>query len=290
MAVTKTPFTPYAVQKALGVPEDGKWGEATEKAARAFLGPVAASWDKSRLVIGVQQKMMTQANIQVEVDGFNGPDTKAAFEKFEAMARSPQQPRPEVGWWSTMFQLGAAMVQAHPLTQQPFVIPAADPPKVVTSPVKVEFPKQSDVEAFYGPVGSNQVLIAAPWPMVLAWDKSTAATKISLHQKVAPSAQRCFEAVKAAYGPDGIEKLGLNLWGGSLNVRKMRGGSNWSMHSWGIAMDFDPDRNELRMDHTKARLAKPDAKLWFEIWEAAGWTSLGRTRDFDWMHIQAASL
>ena len=271
---TKTPFTPYAVQKALGVPEDGKGGKETEKAARAFLGDVAAGWDRNRLVIGVQQKMMAQANIQVDVDGFNGPDTKLAFEKFEAMLRSPQTPHPEIGWWSSMFQLGAQMVREQPT------------PKIV----RTEFPHQRDVPAFYGEPGTRQVLIKPVWPMVLAWDTSTQVNKISLHEKVAPSATRAMEAALAGYGPDGIVKLGLHLWGGSLNVRKMRGGSNWSIHAWGIAMDFDPDRNQLRQDHTTARLAKPDARLWFDIWEAAGWTSLGRSRDMDWMHVQAASL
>lgn len=288
---SKTPFTPYAVQKALGVPEDGKWGKATEAAARAYLGNGAASWDRLRLVIGVQQKMMLEAGLEVDVDGFNGPDTKAAFEKFENMLRSPQPPRPEIGWWSKLFQLGAQMVNEKPL-----VIPAADPPKVVVEPsrppkiVRTAFPHQRDVPSFYGAVGSHQTLIKPVWPMVLAWDKSTSVNKISLHEKVAPSAQRCMEAALAAYDLDGIKKLGLDLWGGSLNVRKMRGGSNWSMHAWGIALDFDPDRNQLRQDHTTARLAKPDAKLWFEIWEAAGWTSLGRSRDMDWMHVQAASI
>jgi len=268
---TKTPFTPYEVQKALGVPQDGKWGKLTEAAARTYLGTMAEGWDRLRLVIGVQQKMMVAAGIPVEIDGFNGPATKDAFEAYEALLRS-QGPTPDT----------------HPAP-----VPLPDPAPTSQRPPKIirhQWPKQSGVPDFYGAVGSHQTLVKPPWPMVLAWDTSSKVNKISLHEKVAPSALECMEKALAFYGQSGIEKLGLNLWGGSLNVRKIRGGSGWSMHSWGIALDFDPDRNELRMDHTKARLAKKDAEPWWQIWEEAGWTSLGRSRDFDWMHVQAASL
>lgn len=92
------------------------------------------------------------------------------------------------------------------------------------------------------------------------------------------------------YGDDGIEEIGGNLFGGCYNCRKMKGGSSWSMHSWAIAIDFDPGRNQLKWSHLQARLAKPDAVRFWELWEAEGWLSLGRARDFDWMHIQAARL
>jgi hypothetical protein len=70
----------------------------------------------------------------------------------------------------------------------------------------------------------------------------------------------------------------------------MRGGNSYSMHSWGIAIDFDPERNRLNWNSGEARLAKPDCIPFWQAWEAEGWVSLGRTRDFDWMHVQAARL
>jgi hypothetical protein len=60
------------------------------------------------------------------------------------------------------------------------------------------------------------------------------------------------------------------------------------MHAWSIAIDFDPARNQLSWSHTRARLAKPDAVKFWEFWESEGWVSLGRAKDYDWMHIQAA--
>jgi hypothetical protein len=62
------------------------------------------------------------------------------------------------------------------------------------------------------------------------------------------------------------------------------------MHSWGIAFDFDPDRNQLKWDHTRASFARPEYEKWFYLWEEEGAVSLGRARDYDWMHIQFARL
>ena len=33
-----------------------------------------------------------------------------------------------------------------------------------------------------------------------------------------------------------------------------------------------------------------EAEDWWRIWEEQGWTSLGRVRNFDWMHVQATKL
>ena len=155
-----------------------------------------------------------------------------------------------------------------------------------------EWPRQRDVTAFYGKPGdhSKQTMIALPYPMKLAWDTSITVRRTTVHKKVASHVQDVLAAVKQEYGMDGIREIGVDLFGGALNVRKMRGGSAWSMHSWGIALDFDPARNRLEWNHKKARLARPDAKAWWECWGDAGAISLGKHRDFDWMHVQFARL
>lgn len=156
--------------------------------------------------------------------------------------------------------------------------------------VKNKWPSQSGVPAFYGAVGTSQTSIEIPFDMFLAWDRGTRIRKMTLHQKVAPSAERVLQRVAAIYSADERKALGLDLFGGSLNVRKMRGGSSYSMHSWGIAIDFDPERNQLKWGADKARLAKSDALPFWLEWEKEGWLSLGRARNYDWMHIQAAVL
>lgn len=156
--------------------------------------------------------------------------------------------------------------------------------------IKSVWPRQADVSAFYGAVGTSQTTIEIPFDMWLAWDKSVRARKMTLHTKVAASAERVLQAVAGLYSAQERKTIGLDLFGGSLNVRKMRGGSAWSMHSWGIAIDFDPERNQLKWGKDRARLAQPDAVPFWLEWEKEGWLSLGRARDFDHMHVQAARL
>lgn len=160
----------------------------------------------------------------------------------------------------------------------------------VTTPAPGEWPRQQDVPAFYGPVGQRQTLLALPYPMKLAWDKRRIISRISVHEKVAASAGRVFESIAQTYSAADRMALGLDVFGGALNVRKMRGGSAYSMHSWGIAIDFDPERNQLKWGRDKARLAHADAEPFWRAWEAEGWLSLGRARNYDWMHVQAARL
>lgn len=155
---------------------------------------------------------------------------------------------------------------------------------------RIVFPRQKDVTRHYGKVGTSQTSIVPPWKMALAWDKSVYIKRMTLHKKCADSALRAMKAVYAHYGDDGIKALGLDMFGGSLNVRKMRGGSRYSMHSWGIAIDFDPENNGLRTKAPSARLSRSDVEAFWAAWEAEGWVSLGRERDFDWMHVQAARL
>lgn len=152
------------------------------------------------------------------------------------------------------------------------------------------WPKQVDCMRFYGGVGLFQKKLALPYPMRLAWDKGVVVRQITVHEKVHDSAARVFQKIAARYNEGARKDLGLDLFGGSLNVRRMRGGTSYSMHSWGIAIDFDPERNQLRWGRDKARLAKPDAEDFWKFWEAEGWVSLGRSRNFDWMHVQAARL
>ena len=111
--------------------------------------------------------------------------------------------------------------------------------------------------------------------------------RISCHIKVEASLTRVLEAVATKYSAQEIDDLGLNLFGGCFNKRKKRGGSTWSTHSWGMALDFDPAQNRLKWGRDKASFARPEFVPWWECWEAEGWVSLGRERNFDWMHVQA---
>lgn len=156
--------------------------------------------------------------------------------------------------------------------------------------VKNTWPRQSGVPDFFGTVGQNQTTVEIPFDMFLAWDKGRRVTRMTLHRKVAASASRALHVISESYSAKERQDLGLHLFGGSLNVRRMRGCRAFSMHSWGIAIDFDPERNQLSWHKPQARLSHDDAVPFWQAWEAEGWVSLGRARNFDWMHVQAARL
>jgi hypothetical protein len=159
------------------------------------------------------------------------------------------------------------------------------------TPLSQRWPKQdyNSMVNFYGPVGENQTSLELPYQMKLAWDTNVIVKKITCHQKVASSLYKVLENVKKIYGND-ISKLNLDLFGGCINVRRMRGGSSWSIHSWGAAIDIDPDHNQLRWGRDQAAFGKPIYKDYLDCFEAEGWVSLLRARNMDGMHTQAATL
>ena len=153
------------------------------------------------------------------------------------------------------------------------------------------WPTEAQCPKFYGPKGQNQTSIALPFPMVLDWDKTKTIRTITCHEKVADSLTRIFRKILSEYGEERIKTLGINQFGGCLNVRLKRGSkTSWSIHSWGCAVDIDPDRNQLRWGRDRAELAKPVYETMWRIWESEGWISLGRARGYDFMHAQAARI
>ncbi len=130
------------------------------------------------------------------------------------------------------------------------------------------------------------VTIQLPYPMRLAWDTDTSIHKIRCHKLVADNFLKVFNEIHRAYGYIKIKELGIDLFGGCFNFRKMRGGDSWSTHSWGIAIDLDPARNQLKETSKTARFARPEYKQMIDIFYKHGFESLGREKNYDWMHFQ----
>ncbi len=160
------------------------------------------------------------------------------------------------------------------------------------TPLSQRWPKQgyTSMVNYYGPVGENQTSLELPYVMRLAWDKNATIKKMTCHQKCAKAFYNVFEKTLKHYGEAEIKKLRLDLFGGCLNVRRMRGGSAYSIHSWGAAIDLDPDNNQLKWGRDRATLAKPAYEPFWKIVQEEGATSLGKERNFDWMHFQFAYL
>lgn len=215
------------------------------------------------------------------IDGVIGPKTRAALRAFQA-ARGLQVTGSADALTVDALRLSSTAGTTAPedRDKHPLASPAPHG----------SWPRQDGVPAFYGKVGTSQVMLDLPYPMVLAWDKRRTVRRISLHSKVAASAGEALQEIAGIYNASERRALGVDIFGGSLNVRKMRGGSRYSMHSWGIAIDFDPERNQLHWRAPKPRLSHDDAVPFWQAWEKRGWLSLGRARDMDYMHVQAARL
>lgn len=217
--------------------------------------PDANTWDIKRKKIALEQLFYVSKGLETgAIDGLFGPQTAYARE-----------------YWNTK---------------------QTKPDLVVDNwrDNHTKWPLQKDVLNFYGPVGSNQTQCNLPFPMVIAWEPTKKINSYSCHIKVKEPMERIWKRTLDYYGYDKIVQLRLNYFGGSLNVRKMRGGSTWSMHSWGIAVDIDPDRNQLRMTKSEATLSKPEYEKFWQFVYDEGAISLGKERNFDWMHFQFARL
>jgi D-alanyl-D-alanine carboxypeptidase len=130
------------------------------------------------------------------------------------------------------------------------------------------------------------VPIALPYPMRLAWDKKTKVNRMMVHKLVANKFLLVFNDLLAHYGYDKIVELGIDLFGGCFNYRKMRGGNDFSRHSWGVAIDLDPERNLLKENAKTARFARPEYKPMIDIFYKHGFVSLGVEKGYDFMHFE----
>jgi len=130
------------------------------------------------------------------------------------------------------------------------------------------------------------VSIALPFPMRLAWDKNTKVTKMRCHKLIAQKLSNALLEILQVYGLPKIQELGIDLFGGCFNFRAMRGGSDYSRHSWAVAIDLDPERNQLKETSKTARFARPEYKPMIDIFYKHGFVSLGREKNYDWMHFE----
>jgi len=243
-------------------PVDGILGPRTMGALNQ-IEKIPPQWSNDRKAIAFIQLIAQKKGIESgKIDGYWGPQTDFAFDSLEQIVMEKKEPviwRPEEGQ-----------------VQNPNDWPSQRP--------------EENLDKFYGPVGENQTRIALPYPHKLAWKPAEIVHSYLCHEKVHDSLFRVLTRVVDSYGPGEISRLRLDLWGGCLNVRKKRGGTTYSLHSWGIAVDYDPNHNQLKWGRDRAVFAKPEYDTWWRLWEEEGWLSLGRSRNFDWMHVQAATL
>lgn len=159
-------------------------------------------------------------------------------------------------------------------------------------PTAPEWPTQANVRAgnsIFGKPGDESALISIK-PAYQLYFEGTPVKTIRVHRLIADHVAAALKEVLEHYGPTRIKELSLDQYGGSYNYRSTATGRSLSMHAWGVALDFAPGLNAYEKRKPYATLSRPECDAWWEIWERHGAVSLGRERDYDWMHLQFAKL
>jgi hypothetical protein len=152
----------------------------------------------------------------------------------------------------------------------------------------MSYPKgdQKGLISFYGDpntIEQKLVMFNIPYKMKLAWDTNVNVNSTRVHPLCLPAFKRAFTDILEEYGRSEIRRLGLDLFGGVYNKRVKRGGSTWSTHAFGCAIDIDPAHNKFRSSWSNARFSKPEYKAFLEIMKRAGFKHL---KTFDAMHFE----
>lgn len=163
------------------------------------------------------------------------------------------------------------------------------------------WPLQSECPKFYGDPDANDdfrcdeawqrenlTKIAVPWKIYTSWPPVKQMSGLWMHKKVAASHATILQIIWDFYHRDqiGLEAGRMHLSGGAFNFRLMRGGALLSMHSYGIAVDWDPERNPLGKAWDPIRGVP---RIVIDAYKSEGWTWGG-----DWhkrpdpQHFQAA--
>jgi hypothetical protein len=142
----------------------------------------------------------------------------------------------------------------------------------------------------YGQPGNadNFTIIGLPYPMRIAWDPKVIVRKMQCHEDVADRFTAIFTDILNHYGIEQIQKLGIDLFGGCVNVRTMRGSkTKWSRHAWGIAVDLDPARNGLKTPWASSQFAKREYKPMMDIFYSHHFVNYGLELNRDSMHFES---
>lgn len=124
-----------------------------------------------------------------------------------------------------------------------------------------------------------------PLPLPLPYLDDIEVTRVAVHRKVAADLTAALREIHR----DGLWEF-LAPYGGGFNFRRVRGGSALSMHSLGLALDFDPEGNAMGMDPNESRFGRTgEGRAVVRLFEIHGWYWGGRFARPDAMHFQFAT-
>ncbi len=142
---------------------------------------------------------------------------------------------------------------------------------------------QSALQAFYGQPGNEANLdkIKFPFP---TYYQGNAVSTTRVHEDCAHSLMRILEDIKSRHGSDQSIMRIASDFGGCFNFRQKRGGSTWSLHAYGAAIDIAPATNAFR-DSWPMRSNMPLEII--ECFYRQGWISGAVEWGYDAQHFQA---
>jgi len=263
LSLNKIKFLQVLLNKTyhFSLSEDGIIGKKTLSAIESK-NMVNLTWPSIRKQIGALQLLIKTLGVDssLVVDGYWGPGTQAAYDDAKDLIDNKSQ-------WQRP-------TQVHPVhaTAVPNLWPSSD---------------TNSLKKFYGNPGTNHGKVLCPYPLKLAWDLDVVVNRFTANTKIIDATEQALEMVLEHYGINEIIRLKLDLWGGCYANRTVRGSSNTiSTHAFACSIDWNPTENRLRWNKNRASFAKPEYDFWWKAWDDVGAKSLGRTKNFDWMHVQ----
>lgn len=107
-------------------------------------------------------------------------------------------------------------------------------------------------------VHATMTYVTFPKALPLSWDESIKVTRTMCHRLIAPFLGIALEEIAMKY------PKALKTFGGCYNYRSTRSSSKLSLHTWGVALDFNtatnPMQKKLVTDFT------PEVVSIFEEW------------------------
>jgi len=147
---------------------------------------------------------------------------------------------------------------------------------------------------YLGVPGNTANLSSAkiPFPLRLSWKLDFTIKAFNCHKSLVPHIESVYHEL-SKLDKVLLRQSGMEIFGGCYNFRPVRGTESrdrppFSTHSWGAAIDCDPERNGLHTKSPRANLSKPEFQPIHIIWAQHGFINMGHVIGRDFMHYEAS--
>jgi hypothetical protein len=131
----------------------------------------------------------------------------------------------------------------------------------------------------------NIVVFELPFPMVLSWQPNTVIRRFQAHKLAGMYIISALIKMRDTHGYGFLKERKIDRYGGCFNFRLIRGGDQLSNHSWGTAIDINPDIGRLGSREDADRYPR----FIIDAFESEGFVWGGRWKRPDAMHFELQS-